>query len=308
MTVDEMTSTLERLGLDVLGSHGYEIQGQCPAHIERTGHADRNPSWYINADTGAHICFSCGWKGNLYSLIAYVTKVDYEKASEWLGSVDSLVSRFNGLQKVTKPKIEEPTHITGSMLRAFSTPPDYALNARGLSNTAVTTYGILWDERNRNWIIPIRDPHKDTLLGWQEKGFDHRYFNNKPAGVKKSETLFGYNENVFNWAVIVESPLDVVRLASIGIPGLATYGAMVSKAQFNLIRGLDKVIFAMDNDEAGRNSAKDLLAMCQEMGVESWFFNYGDLDVKDVGGMSKSEVLNGIEKARHMVRKDRAIH
>ena len=54
MTVDEMTDTLTRLGVEIVGSRGYEIQAHCPAHLERTGKQDRNPSWYINADSGAH--------------------------------------------------------------------------------------------------------------------------------------------------------------------------------------------------------------------------------------------------------------
>ena len=57
MTIEEMEDTLERLGIEVVSTRGSEIQGYCPAHVERTGHEDRNPSWWINSDTGAHICF-----------------------------------------------------------------------------------------------------------------------------------------------------------------------------------------------------------------------------------------------------------
>lgn len=307
MTVEEMTETLDRLGIEVIGTRGYEVQAACPAHKERTGHEDRNPSWYINADTGAHICFSCGWKGNLYTVISYAAQVDYDKAQEWLGSPASLTARLNRVVAERPEQVfEEPTRISEAMLSAFTIPPDYALTARGLSPSAVSRYSIKWDERNKHWIIPIRDPRTDLLLGWQEKGFDSRYFRNRPSGVKKSETLFGYSENVNNWAVVVESPLDVVRLASLGIPGIATYGSHVSVEQFKLLRGLDKVVFAMDNDEAGRASSKELLELSKQYGVESSYFHYGDIDVKDVGAMSKAEVLSGIKNARHMARGERA--
>ena len=69
MTVDEMKDTLTRLDVEYYSIRGDEIQAECPAHEERTGHKDRNPSFYINADTGAFICFSCGWKGSLYTLV-----------------------------------------------------------------------------------------------------------------------------------------------------------------------------------------------------------------------------------------------
>lgn len=302
MTVEEMTSTLEQLGIRVESTRGDEIQALCPAHEERTGKADRNPSWWINAESGLHNCFSCGWKGGLYSLISYVTGVDYDDAKEWDSSTTGLLARFERITNPIKPKIEEPARVTESMLSAFTSPPDYATSARGLSRLAVENYGVKWDERSKNWIIPIREATTDKLIGWQEKGFDHRYFNNRPSGVKKSETLFGYNELVTNWAVVVESPLDVVRLASLGFPGVAVYGAKVSKAQFNLLRGLDKVIFAMDNDEAGKASSAEMLEMCNALGLEAWFFNYGTIDVKDVGAMSLDEIRFGINNANHMVK------
>jgi DNA primase len=307
MTVDEMTDTLTRLGIEIVGDRGYEIQAHCPAHLQRTGKQDRNPSWYINADSGAHNCFSCGWKGSLYSLIAYVTGVDYEKATEWLGSTDSLISRFQRVIREEQPKIEEPTYITESMLSAFTEPPKDALLSRGLRPASALICELKWDERNKNWIIPIRDPITHKLLGWQEKGYDHRYFNNKPAGIKKSETLFGYMQYGGGDVLVVESPLDVVRLLSLGYAGFATYGATVSRAQFNLIRGADRIIFAMDNDEAGRASSKALLQMCEEFNTEAWFFNYGTVDAKDVGGMSLDEIKSGIENAKHMVKGERVL-
>jgi hypothetical protein len=307
MTVDEMTDTLTRLGIEIVGSRGYEVQAHCPAHLERTGKQDRNPSWYINADSGAHNCFSCGWKGSLYSLISYVTGVDWEKATEWLGSTDSLVARFQRVTKENELKIEEPTHITESMLSAFTEPPSEALLSRGLRRASALVYELKWDERNKNWIIPIRDPFTHKLLGWQEKGYDHRYFNNKPAGIKKSETLFGYSQYNSGDLIVVESPLDVVRLASLGFFGVATYGATVSRAQFNLIRGADRVIFAMDNDAAGKTSSLSLLSMCSELNTEAWFFNYAGIEVKDVGAMTLDEVRSGIETSKHMIKGDKAI-
>jgi len=63
----------------------------------------------------------------------------------------------------------------------------------------------------------------------------------------------------------------------------------------------------MDNDEAGRSASKSLLNIVREMGVECWFFYYGDIDAKDIGGMSKAEVLEGLEKAKHSVQGEKAI-
>jgi 5S rRNA maturation endonuclease (ribonuclease M5) len=305
MTVDEMKDTLTRLGIEYYSERGDEVQAACPAHKDRTGHEDRNPSFYINADSGAFICFSCQWKGNVYTLVNYIHgDVD---ANIWLNEGGGLSLRMERITRVV-PNIQEQTHITESMLSAFTLPPEEALKSRGLTKRAAEEFELSWDERNKNWIIPIRDVVTNKLLGWQEKGYDRRYFRNYPTGVQKSQALFGYGQYISGDMIVVESPLDVVRLASLGFTGgVATYGALVSSAQFNLIRGGERVVIAMDNDEAGHKSSMSLYTLCREMDKEAWFFNYNQLDVKDIGGMSLDEVTFGIENAKHIAKGWRAV-
>jgi hypothetical protein len=194
------------------------------------------------------------------------------------------------------------------MLSVFTTPPKTALASRGLTLYAAVEHQILWDERKGNWILPIRDPETNKLLGWQEKGYTTRFFRNYPTGVQKSKALFGFNTYINGDMIVVESPLDVARLSSLDITGgVATYGALVSKEQFNLLRGADRLIFAMDNDDAGKASSMTLLTLCKEMEKEAWFFNYGDIDVKDIGAMSKDEILSGLTTARHITRGEKVI-
>jgi DNA primase len=305
MTVDDMKDTLTRLGIEYYSERGDEVQAACPAHKDRTGHEDRNPSFYINADSGAFICFSCQWKGNVYTLVNYIHgDVD---ANTWLNEGGGLSMRMERITRVV-PNIQEQTHITESMLSAFTAPPEDALKSRGLTKEAAKFFDLLWDARNKNWVIPIRDVVTNKLLGWQEKGYDRRYFRNYPTGVQKSQALFGYGQYVSGDMIVVESPLDVVRLASLGFTGgVATYGALVSSAQFNLIRGGERVVIAMDNDEAGHKSSMSLYTLCREMDKEAWFFNYNHLDVKDIGGMSLDEVKFGIDNAKHIAKGWRAV-
>lgn len=308
MTVEEMEETLERLGLEVISTRGSEIQSYCPAHVQRTGHPDNNPSWWINADTGAHICFSCQFKGGLFSLVSYVQGIEYEDAKSWINTSDRNLSA--ALAKAVKPKevFQEPSHITESMLSAFVSPPEMALRSRGLSLKAAEYYEVLWDSNHSNWITVIRDPYSNKLLGWQEKGSVSRYFKNYPVGVPKSTALFGYQQYNDDTMIVVESPLDVVRLASVGVfGGVSTYGAVISMAQLNIIRGAKKIIFALDNDEAGRSSSLSVLDLCKKMNTEVWFFNYSHTDCKDVGGMSKDEILLGIENAKHSIHGFKAV-
>jgi hypothetical protein len=302
---------LDKLGIECNLQMGNEMRGFCPAHKQRTGKEDRNPSWFINLDTGAHICFSCQFKGNLYSLVAAVKgfylidgSYDYEDVNKWLDTDVTLAERLSNLGS-EKPRevFEELVHISEASLAAFTAPPLDALKSRGITPSAAEKHELLWDAVHSNWIIPIRDSKTKALLGWQEKGYTGRYFKNQPAGVKKRASLFGYDKYTGGDMIAVESPLDVVRLESVGITGgVATFGCSVTDEQYALLRCGDRLIIAMDNDQAGVKASLHLLNKTKEYRTEAWFFNYSHTDVKDVGAMSKAEIIEGLESSIHSIR------
>jgi len=308
MTVEEMESVLDRLGIEVISTTGDEIKGHCPAHLERTGKEDSNPSWFINADSGVHHCFSSGFRGSVNSLVEYTQGISYDDTKSWLGSGERNLSKAFA-RILERPVLEEIANpVTESMLSAFVDPPAEALASRGLTLASAKKYEILWDKLKNTWIIPMRDAVTGELLGWQEKGYGNRYFMNFPKGMKKSTTVFGIQKFTGGSMVVVESPLDVVRLDSVGVPGgVATYGCAVSHAQVNVIRGADRIVFAMDNDKAGRKGSYELLDAAKQMGFEAWFFDYSNTDRKDVGGMSKAEILYGLGNAKHSIHGKKAV-
>ena len=304
-----MEQLLTRLDIDPIATRGSEILALCPGHKELTGREDRNPSWWINAETGRHICFSCGFKGGVSTLVAHVKgfrdsqgRLDYADAKDWI--YESFEGIFLGtLDTIEVPIVKEPeVKIREASLAVFNYPPEDALKSRGISLDAAKKHELLWDKVHSNWIIVIRDAHSNKLLGWQEKGYSRRYFNNYPAGVVKSDALFGIQQYDGGRMIVVESPLDVVRLTSLGVPGgVATYGASISNEQLKLIKEADEVIFALDNDDAGKASSKKMLELTRTLGFEAWFFDYSQTDRKDVGGMSRSEVTYGLAHAKHCV-------
>jgi len=304
MTVDEMERLLDDLGIEHVNSRGDEVQGFCPAHVERTGKQDRNPSWYINADTGAHICFSCDFRGNIVSLVAKLRGYEnWEDAIEWLSEGGELSERFE--RAISKPKqvFEDLVYISEASLSAFTEPPIDALKSRGLHPDAARKHEILWDTRTECWIIPQRNLETGKLMGWQEKGYATRSFKNYPSGVKKSTSMFGYDKYIGDTVIVVESPLDVVRLESLCLPGgLAIYGAVISDLQMKYLQRFDTIIFALDNDKAGIEASNKALLQCNKTGIEAWFFNYKQTDAKDIGAMSKAEVFYGVDSAIHSIR------
>jgi DNA primase len=122
----------------------------------------------------------------------------------------------------------------------------------------VDHFGVRWD---RGWVIPIWAPDIEDemtdLWGWQFKRMD--FVSNYPKAVKKSRTLFGLRELEETTVVLVESPLDVVRLACVGISAVSSFGAFVSRVQIRLLLNVaDRIVLALDNDEEGQRQTKKI--------------------------------------------------
>lgn len=138
-------------------------------------------------------------------------------------------------------------------------------------------------------------------MGWQEKK-GHTFFN-RPNDVRKSASLFGFNRlSPGQTAILVESPLDAVRIASIGIPGaVASYGAMVSDVQMRMIKQrASSLILALDNpfvDRAGREAADQIYRRWTAFGMKIKIFDYSGVTAKDPGEMSADEIEAGINNA-----------
>jgi len=89
------------------------------------------------------------------------------------------------------------------------------------------------------------------------------YVSNYPKAVKKSTTLFGYRELESDTVVLVESPLDVLRLAAVGCGGGGCLqGAYVSNAQVTLLVEYAACNLGLDNDKAGVEQTQKLSRNC----------------------------------------------
>jgi DNA primase len=302
----DVEKVLMTLDIALTAQRGDEVNGLCPMHKKRTGKEDQHPSWWINGLTGAHICFSCGYKGNLYTLVRDLKGIDYHDAKEFIDgqaevSVDSLLRRIKDLPQYVQP-VEEPIGMSEARLAVYTDPPAFELKKRFLTAEAAKHHGVLWDTNNSAWILPIRHPDTYELMGWQEKGATGRFFRNQPTGVKKSKTVFGVEVMATDIIVVVESPLDVVRLRCAGVEGaISTFGAIVSEEQAKIMRRADKVIAAFDKDAAGLKAAESMRPYARKYGLNLFFFDYKDINVKDPGDMTINQIHQGIENAKSYV-------
>lgn len=301
----------------LIETHGHEATALCPVHEERTGKADHSPSWWINLESGMHTCFSCGYKGNLVQLVCDIkgfrTEVygvelgyDYAAGEAWLASVaevpiEVLLEAIKSLPSYQYPK-PSALQMSEARLVLFTDPPQEALLSRNITEDSAKAYGVMWDEKTKNWILPLREPHFNKLMGWQEKGTVERTFKNRPTGLQKSKTLFGVDVQNDDLAIVVESPLDCLRIHSAGFPGaVAICGSSPSDDQIKLLRSSDRVIVALDNpnlDKSGFKGSKEFSEFARKYGINLSFFNYGNSSKKDPGDMTDDEIAWGIAHAK----------
>jgi DNA primase len=317
----DVETVLDNLGIE------YEVQGDnaralCPMHERLTGKIDGHPSWFVHLETGQHHCFSCGYKGGLTGLVCDIKdfyeelwghrEPDIKAAREWLQTSRQAISwdKLKAKLEQKQAPVEEAVKIEESHLAIFTDPPADALAKRNLSEESAKAYGVLWQANKKNWILPLRVAQHETLMGYQIKGSVDRYFRNYPAGVKKSFTLFGFSQKREDVSIIVESPLDCLRLYTAGFKGaMATCGALVSDAQAKLMRGTEKVIVAFDNpniDAAGRKACIDMQTFSLKYNLNLFYFNYGISNKKDPGDMTDAEIAWGIENAKSVVLGEKA--
>jgi DNA primase len=266
-------------------------------HEARTGKKDRHPSFSINSEGGYFNCFSCGYRGPFVVLVKDMLEIPYGDAVMWVRQRGGIEKVKKFLAKKQPSQVDTSKQINEASLALYVTPPIEVCAKRQFLPQDAEECGVLWDTKRKMWIIPVRCPDTGTLWGWQEK--NERYFRNRPPSMTKSLTLFGLHTYEGDLAILVESPLDVVRLRAAGYTaGLASYGAGVSDAQMSIIRDhFDTVIIALDNDKAGTEACARLRKEWLGRGLTLRFLDYSLTDAKDPGDMTDQELTDAINNA-----------
>ena len=110
--------------------------------------------------------------------------------------------------------------------------------------------------------------------------------------------------------VVVESPLDCLRLYSAGVASaVAICGSSPSEEQVKLLRASDRIICAFDNpklDAAGKKASEEIREFARKYGLNLSFFNYGDSGKKDPGDMTDEEIQWGIANSKSAILGEKA--
>lgn len=286
-----LADLLRNAGVAIKSVGDREITGKCPVHVRTTGREDRSPSWSINAESGLWICFSCGAKGTLSMLLAEILGTN----NTW--DVQKFIIQ-NSINRLTNKGQENHEPVVNiDEFTSFSRVSDTRCSYKNLDPDLVYQFGVRWNPNNKSWAIPIVSPSAE-LKGWQEK--KKGWVRNFPIGVEKARTLFGIERFRSRTAVLVESPLDIVRFASVFSrpQALASFGAHVSDVQLELLTQVaDRVIVAMDNDDAGVTASQRIYKKISTPRRGLLWWNYNGVDAKDIGDMTDDQIAQGLETA-----------
>jgi DNA primase len=236
---------------------------------------DRNPSASLNFRKLTYNCLGCGSHGGLLWFIASCRGEDSAQAREWLEqqtglgqTVMELPTLLKMIDEMYKPQVHRLPPIprydeavlrpwTHEVFHPYLTDglPEYGVQGRHIPEQTLRRFGIGYTDHytdgSERIIIPQWwDGH---LVGWQARHVDAAgksdKYKNSPD-FPREQTIYNYDPHQIT-ALVVESPMSVLRHVHHMPEIMATFGAKVTDEQIRLLQVFPDVVLWYDNDTAG---------------------------------------------------------
>lgn len=241
---------------------------------------DREPTGALNFEKLVYKCLGCGASGGLLWFMAWHRGEDTAQVKEWLGKETGTDGHLMTLTALLK--YLDAVNLHQSRRAEIAVYPAQMLEPWALIHPWVTDLPE-YDDQGRNvggWGIPeqtvldrqvgyaqdyfmgkdqplserIVIPHfwKGDLVGWQTRRItdDGTPKYKSTPDFPKDETIYDYAPTEHEVAVVVEAPKSSLRHRHhIHMP--ATFGANITDTQARLLGRYRKVVFWLDNDDAG---------------------------------------------------------
>jgi len=307
---EKILKVLDALRIDYRERYQY-VTAACPVH-----NGDRDDAWSWHLDKEIWQCFSRGCHDNfskdVFGLVMGVLDCGFPDACKFIEKIvegDGInIDEATHLHanKAFIKKAKKETKIYGEEILEKLLYHSY-LEGRGYPKGLIENYQIGvtaegYKQMSNRLIIPIRNIYSQivgftgrTLFpNWKEKKIP-KWFHSK--GFIGAENLFNIDRAVTHIkqtgkVIIVEGPLDVLRLEHAGIHnGVAIFGRKLHNGQIALLAkcGAQELIVALDADTAGKTGASAAFNTAKA------FFNVSIVELQDgdVGDLT-------VEKAREI--------
>lgn len=240
-------------------------------------HDDSHPSMRIDKIDGRFHCFSCSYKGNIFTFFGEkpnLKEINRKKLK------DKILDKRTEGRGLPQPKDALPfegvwRNIKNETYRAFG-----AFTSTELPSGA----GRLW--------FPILSLSQRTagFIGRSQGAETPKYLIH-PRGAKLP--LFPTVKPILGSVMLVEGIFDAINLHDKGITNamccFGTGNVNEDKLSILSMRGVRNVDVFMDNDDAGVKASDKIKTMCENVGLSTRIIAYGDKDL-DPGALSELQV------------------
>ena len=239
-------------------------------------HPDRNPSMRVDQITGIFNCFSCEYKGNIFTHFG-------EKANK-------MQLRKQMLQKKIREKKAESV---GLQLPDNAAP--YVGNWRNIKPETYKDFGAfihIGKEFTGRINFPIYDI-SGRIVAFQGRttGDQIPKYLISPPGAKLP--LFPVVEPIQSSIILVEGIFDVINLHDKGLTNaVCCFGVKnvtEEKLQVLSVQGIDRIDVFLDNDEAGQKGSEKIRELCEAVGLQTRNIAFGDKNM-DAGALAQTQV------------------
>lgn len=239
-------------------------------------HEDRNPSMRIDQVTGIFNCFSCEFKGNLFSHFGQKP------------------NRMEIKRQLLKKKIAEVRAQTVGLQMPEGYMP-YVGNWRNIRPETYTDFEAfihVGSDFSGRICFPVRDRTGEIVAFVSRTTTDQQpKYLNSPRGVKMP--LFPVVEPIQNKIILVEGIFDVLNLHDKGLTNaVCCFGVKnvtEEKLEVLSVQGIEGIDIFLDNDEAGQKAAQKIQELCEKVGLISRKVSFGSKEL-DAGALAKTQV------------------
>lgn len=229
-------------------STGAELNATCPF-------CDKPDRFYINGETGKWVCFKCDQRGKTVAgVIAQVEGITYERAIAFMlrravqfkrkETPQTLLQKIKALRGAVEDAATERVDFElPEEFRPVSLPKDkwampLYLKERGVKRQTAKAWGMGFCARGRfggRIVIPVICPNGKSFTARDATGEQQpRYLN--PKGADHRRLFCGWNMvKPSGRVILVEGPLDAVRMWQHGLPALSMMGKVLHKEQFAML-------------------------------------------------------------------------
>ena len=241
-------------------------------------HPDRNPSMRVDQVTGIFNCFSCEYKGNLFTHFG-------QKANK-------MEIKRQLLKKKIQQVREESTGI--ELPRDACTFMGVWRDIRQETYRKFEAFSSGQKELSGRICFPIRDrTGKIVAIQARTQTTQIPKYYNAPVGAKMP--LFPTVSTIQNSVILVEGIFDVLNLHDKGLTNaVCCFGVKNftdEKIEMLSVQGVITIDIFLDNDEAGQNGAAKIKEQCENFGLNTRNIAFGDKYL-DAGALNQSQVDN----------------